>query len=171
MTKKMYLPGGVPFEGFYYICSYSPISISRLYEIGIYGCRTPEGLELLKLTTDSNLDSSKDSFKYGSFYIPGSRLWIKPNYSSIELGPVISAPVFDKERNIIRYRPIAGWNSIFLASFQFLVSSSGVFLVKGKPETFLTDDPNYPAELYPMTEIRLEEPIWTYPVREKDEGA
>ena len=77
---------------FVYISSRTRTSIleSRLAGIGLNRCRSEEGkLEMMRVLRASDVPISPSHFPSGSWFIPGSRMFFKPNYRTIDIGTVV----------------------------------------------------------------------------------
>lgn len=133
--------------------------INEFREHGIYRCREDEGAEemcrVLRAPVDTIPDEHRNMFDANAFFIPGSKLFITINYSSVRIGQVVLKKASSVPAGTF---PTPGHQIYLNYYYHLLVSKNGVYIVNGLPTKGINSYRDYP-----LTEIRLEFPIWIYP--------
>lgn len=106
------------------------------------------------------------TFPSDAVFVPGSKLYVKMNSSSIEVGQVVVREYKAPDGTVIS-RPAPGM-SINLRYADLLVSKTGVYLINGDPDTALEMMRKGEVDGLPVAEIRLEFPLWVYPKTVRD---
>ena len=149
----------------------------EMKKAGIFFIRTEEGTEeLMSVLRCSHPPAKKTTFPREAIFIPGSKLWVKPNSSSVEIGQAIRTEEYVDGQADPVTRPAPG--ASFNTRQDVLISKEGVFIIQpwGDPDRALDKAKQGLFQESPLTEIRLEFPLWIYPktlrqkVAEKEEA-
>ena len=162
-----WLPGDLPRDLYICIQAYNSKWKEQKEASGVYECRDERGIIEIQIALNLPTPPPKMDLPPSALWCPGARMFVSIGYSSIHIGQllVITNTLEDgsKKKRVIRSPTISLYRY-----YTILVSKAGVYVVNQDPDFYLGPK-GRPPEEFPLTEIRMQHPLWVYPSKVQDE--